>query len=171
MDIAIFVFNGVASSDVIAPVAAVAESIEPAVRIVGVELGTCHGFEPLREFRADATIDEVAATDLLIVPGGLGSVRMMEDRRVIEWLAAQAELSRFVLSVSTGSLLLAAAGLIGGGEASGHWLAHDVMAEVGAQPSDEPVTWHGKFITTSGPSAAAGVAATLPERIRFGPQP
>ncbi len=171
MEITVFVFNGVASSDVIAPVAAAAESTEPAVRVVGVELGTCHGFEPLREFRADATIDEVAATDLLIIPGGLGSVRMMEDRRVIEWLTAQAEVSLYVLSVSTGSLLLAAAGLLGDAEASGHWLAHDVLAETGAQPTEEAVTWRGKFITTAGPLAAASVAAELPERVRFGPRP
>jgi putative intracellular protease/amidase len=171
MDVAVFVFNGVASSDVIAPVAAVAESTQAAVRVVGVDLGTCHGFEPLREFRADATIDDVAATDLLIVPGGLGSVRMMENRRVIDWLTAQADVSRYVLSVSTGSLLLAAAGLLGAAEASGHWLAHDVMAETGVHPTEEPVTWRGKIITTAGPLAAADVASKLPERIRFGPRP
>jgi putative intracellular protease/amidase len=171
MDVTVFVFNGMASSDVSAPVAALAESVDVALRLVGIEHGTYHGFEPLREFRTDATTDEIAPTDLLIVPGGLGSVQMMENRRVIDWLIDQVEVSRYVMSVSTGSLLLAAAGLLGDADASGHWLAREFMTQAGAHPADEPVTWWGKFVTTSGPLAAAGVAAELPERIRFGPEP
>ena len=171
MNITVFVFNGVSSSDVIAPVSAAAESADVAVRLVGTELRTYHGFEPLREFNAEATTDDVAPTDLLIIPGGLGSIRMMEDCAVVDWLARQAEESRYVMSVSTGSLLLAAAGLLEDAVASGHWLAHDAMVQTGAHPTEEPITWMGKFVTTAGPLAAADVAAKLPERIRFGPQP
>lgn len=171
MDITIFVFNGVTSSDVIAPVSAAAEATTVTVRVVGIEPGTYHGFEPLRQFRADATINDIAPADLLIIPGGLGSIRMMENQRVLDWLVAQSEQSRYVMTVSTGSLLLAAAGLLDDASASGHWLAHDLMAGTGAHPADEPVTWWGRYITTAGPQAAAGVAAKLPERIRFGPRP
>jgi putative intracellular protease/amidase len=171
MDITVFVFNGVTSSDVIAPISAAAESADVAVRVVAVELGAYHGFEPLREFTAEATTEDAAPTDLLIIPGGLGSIRMMENRRVVDWLARQAEVSRYVMSVSTGSLLLAAAGLLRDADASGHWLAHDVMTRAGAHPAEAPVTWWGKFVTTAGPLAAAEVAAALPERIRYGPQP
>lgn len=171
MDITAFVFNGVTSSEVLAPVAAAGEAGPVTVRIVGVSRGAFHGFEPLRVFEADSTTDEAVPTDLLLVPGGLGSIRMMDDRHVLDWLQLQAEVSTYVMSVSTGSLLLAAAGLLDDAVASGHWLAHDDLARAGAHPADEPVTWWGKFVTTSGPMAAADVARTLPDRVRYGPRP
>ncbi len=81
----------------------------------------------------------------------------------------QAAQSTYVMSVSTGSLLLAAAGLLQDVDASGHWLAHDVLEAAGAHAADEAVTWSGKYVTTSGTVAAAEVAATFPERIAFAP--
>lgn len=171
VDITALVFNGVTSSEILAPVAAASEAGPVAVRIVGVARGVFHGFEPLRVFEADATIAEVATTDLLLVPGGLGSIRMMEDETVLDWLQRQAGVSTYVMSVSTGSLLLAAAGLLVDATASGHWLAHDDLVKAGAYPADAPVTWWGKFVTTSGPMAAAEVAASLPDRVRYGPKP
>lgn len=171
MNITAFVFDGVTSSEVLAPVAAAGEAGPVAVRIVGVERGPFHGFEPLRVFAADSTTDDAEATDLLLVPGGLGSIRMMEDEAVLDWLRRQAGVSTFVMSVSTGSLLLAAAGLLADATASGHWLAHEDLVRAGAHPADEPVSWWGRFITTSGPMAAADVARTLPDRVRYGPRP
>ena len=79
-----------------------------------------------------------------------------------------AEQPRVVMSVSTGSLLLAAAGLLADRttlRATG-WRAGELEA-AGAHPSDEPVTWTGNLVTTSGAVAAADVAATLPERILY----
>lgn len=169
IDISVLVFNGVTASEVLAPVAAAAEGDEVSVRIVGLERKVYHGFEPLRDFVADATIDEVVPTDLLLIPGGLGSIRMMEDQRVSEWLGRQAAVSTYVVSVSTGSLLLAAAGLLGDATASGHWLAHDDLARAGAHPSDDAVTWWGNLVTTTGHLAAAEVARMLPDRLRYGP--
>ncbi len=171
MDITAFVFNGVTSGEVLAPTAAAGESGPVSVRIVGLDRASYHGFEPLRVFEADSTIADVVPTDLLLVPGGLGSIRMMEDRRVIEWLRRQADASRYVMSVSTGSLLLAAAGLLADAEASGHWLAHDDLARAGAHPADAPISWWGKIVTTAGQVVAAEVARTLPERVRYGPTP
>jgi putative intracellular protease/amidase len=171
VDITAFVFNGVTSSEVLAPVAAAAETGPVTVRIVGISRGSFHGFEPLRVFEADSTTDDVISADLLLVPGGLGSIRMMEDGAVLDWLRRQAEASTYVMSVSTGSLLLAAAGLLTDATASGHWLAHDDLVKAGAQPADAPITWWGKFVTTSGPMAAADVARTLPDRVRYGPRP
>ncbi len=73
------------------------------------------------------------------------------------------------MSVSTGSLLLAAAGLLDGVDASGHWLAHDLLAAAGAQPTTAAVSRTGSIITTAGSVAAAAAARNLPERLLFGP--
>jgi len=168
MDVTVLVFNGVTSREVLAPLTAIAEVVEPVVRWVSRRPGVVHGFEPLQRFEAGSGVDEVVATDLLIVPGGLGSVRMMEDPEVTAWLAATTAVARYVLSVSTGSLLLAAAGLLADRDASGHWLATGVLEAAGAHPSERAVTWQGNIVTTSGPVAAAEVAATLPDRVIYG---
>ncbi len=168
MDVTAFVFDGVMSRDVLAPLDAAASQAPIVVRYVSPTGDTCWGFDPLHAFAADARLDHVESTDLLLVPGGLGSVAMMRDEDVTRWLRAVAGRSRFVMGVSTGSLLLAAAGLLDDRDASGHWLAREDLARAGAHPTDEAVTWQGNVITTAGSSAAADVARTLPERLVFG---
>lgn len=163
------VFDGVTSREVLAPVEAIQAATEATVRYVSAAGSSARGYEPFHLFTADSVLTDVRNTDLLVVAGGLGSVAMMRSVTVIGWIRAQAARSRFVMSVSTGSLLLAAAGLLDDEDASGHWLAHDAMEAAGAHPIDDAVTWHGRIVTTAGPVAAAEVARTLPERLLFGP--
>jgi putative intracellular protease/amidase len=169
VDITALVFDGVISQEVLAPIEGLASAVPVSVRYASTRRRRCKGFEPFHVFPADLDLSEVHSTDLLLVPGGLGSVAMMDDTRVTTWISATAQRSRFVMSVSTGSLLLAAAGLLGEDEASGHWLAHDVLAATGAQPSSAAITRCGSIITTTGSVAAAAVARNLPERLIFGP--
>lgn len=166
-----FVFTGVTSRDVLAPLEAMQLTSLLSVRHISPSGTTVPGFEPFHMFRVDGGIDEVASTDLLIVPGGLGSVTMTKDQQVTTWIRATARRSRWVMSISTGSLLLAAAGLVDDRDASGHWLAHDELEAMGARVSASAVTRHGRIITTDGAVAAAEVTRSLPERLRFGPQP
>lgn len=163
------VFNGVTSREVLVPVSVLAERTTVDVRLAGLAMTSYHGFEPLHSFTPDTTLDDVRSTDLLLVPGGLGSVRMMEEPSVTSWLRLQAARSSFVLSVSTGSLLLAAAGLLEKGDATGHWLAKEVLEGAGAHAVDEAIAWSGNIVTTASTVAAADVARTLPERLIFGP--
>jgi putative intracellular protease/amidase len=169
MDVVILVFNGVTSSEILAPVGALSAQTAVTVHLVGPEKTTYHGFEPLREFRTEHSIDRVEDADLLLIPGGLGSLHMMQEQPILDWVRRQAARSRIVMSVSTGSLLLAGAGLLQEADASGHWLAHDVLEAAGAHAAEDPVTWSGKYVTTSGVVAAADVARALRERIEFGP--
>lgn len=169
MDITALVFDGITTRELIAPIATIEALTDVRTRLVASDRRPRKGFEPYRLFEVDATTDLVESTDLLIVPGGLGSISMMGDLQTINWLRQTAARALFVLSVSTGSLLLAAAGLLDDEHASGHWLARSALVEAGAHPSDEAVTWRGKVITTSGSVAAAEVAGLLPERLLFGP--
>jgi putative intracellular protease/amidase len=169
VDITALVFDGVISQEVLAPIEGLASAVPVSVRYASTRRRRCKGFEPFHVFPADLDLSEVHSTDLLLVPGGLGSVAMMDDTRVTAWIAATAQRSRFVMSVSTGSLLLAAAGLLGGDEASGHWLAHNVLAATGARPTSAAVTRRGSIITTTGSIAASAVARNLPERLIYGP--
>ncbi len=171
MDVTVLVFNGVTSREVLGPLEALRERAPITVRMAGLERVAYHGFEPLSSFLPDVTLDDVQESHLLLVPGGLGSVRMMEEPRVTEWLRSQSAVSSYVLSVSTGSLLLAAAGLLANEDATGHWLAMEVLQGAGAHAVDDAVAWRGKFITTASTVAAVEVARSLPDRVYFGERP
>jgi transcriptional regulator GlxA family with amidase domain len=71
------------------------------------------------------------------------------------------ENTRWTTSVCTGSLVLAAAGLLDGLPATGHWLQMDRLAELGAVPTGERVVREGKIITAAGVSSGIDMALHL----------
>jgi transcriptional regulator GlxA family with amidase domain len=89
----------------------------------------------------------------------------MGDRHLLGWLRHAHERSQWTTSVCTGSLLLAAAGILNGLEATTHWLALDTLARYGAQPVSQRVVEHGKVITAAGVSAGIDMALTLAAHI------
>ncbi len=113
----------------------------------------------------DVTRETAAPADLLVVPGGTGVDLAMLDPGWIGFVQAQAASAHHVFGICTGSLLLAAAGLLDGRRAGGHWQARDLLARFGATPSDSRLTIDGKYYTsggvTSGIDAALQVVADL----------
>jgi cyclohexyl-isocyanide hydratase len=92
--------------------------------------------------------------DVLFVPGGVpGTLTMMEDQEVLEFLAAKGKTARFVTSVCTGSLVLGAAGLLDGYKATSYWATRDVLAELGAIPTQGRVVVDRNRITGGGVTA------------------
>ena len=68
-----------------------------------------------------ATFDAVRSADILCVPGGFGTIAAMADNETLDWVRAVAADAMWVTSVCTGSLVLAAAGLLKGYRATSHW--------------------------------------------------
>jgi transcriptional regulator GlxA family with amidase domain len=114
---------------------------------------------------ADAAIDEVRSPDILVIPGGFGTRALIEHRPLLDWIREVHEGTTWTTSVCTGALLLAAAGLLDGAPATTHWLARDLLAELGAKPVPERVVEHGKIITAAGVSAGIDMALRLVQRI------
>ncbi|MFJ6787249.1 DJ-1/PfpI family protein [Streptomyces angustmyceticus] len=114
---------------------------------------------------ADATLGEVTAPDLLVVPGGPGQARQMADGPVHEWIRAVDAGTTWTTSVCTGSLILAAAGLLKGRRATSHWLALDQLGALGAEPTGERVVFDGKYVTAAGVSSGIDMGLTLAGRI------
>lgn len=106
-----------------------------------------------------------ARFDVLFVPGGAGQIELMDDEPVLAFLRDRGETARYVTSVCTGSLVLAAAGLLRGKRATCHWTSIDQLALLGAIPVAERVVRDGNRITgagvTSGIDFALAVAAEL----------
>lgn len=114
---------------------------------------------------ADASLDEVRSPDIVVVPGGFGNRALLEHEPLHEWIRAVHKNTAWTTSVCTGSLLLAAAGLLDGVPAATHWLARDLLAELGANPVPERVVEHGKILTAAGVSSGIDMALRLVQRI------
>jgi transcriptional regulator GlxA family with amidase domain len=114
---------------------------------------------------ADASIAEVQSPDIVVVPGGFGNRMLLEHEALHEWIRTVHETSTWTTSVCTGSLLLAAAGLLDGVPATTHWLARDLLAELGAKPVPDRVVEHGRIVTAAGVSAGIDMALRLVQKM------
>ncbi len=114
----------------------------------------------------DLRLRETPKLDVLVVPGGLGQQDLMEDEEVLNFLRIQAETARYVVSVCTGSLLLAAAGLLRGYRATCHWVFLPLLEPMGAIPTPERVVIDRNRITAAGVSAGIDCALHLVSLLR-----
>jgi transcriptional regulator GlxA family with amidase domain len=112
---------------------------------------------------------DITAPDLVVVPGGPDVAAQITDAPLREWLRSVDSGATWMASVCTGSLILAAAGLLRGRTATSHWLAVDRLREFEAVPSPERVVIDGKYATAAGVSAGIDLGLTLAARIA-GPQ-
>jgi len=104
--------------------------------------------------------------DVLFVPGGtVGTIGAMGDAQVLDFLRSRAPKAKYVTSVCTGSLVLAAAGLLEGHRATSHWLVHDLLANFGAIPVRERVVEDRNRITGAGVTAGLDFALMVTARL------
>ncbi len=167
-DIVVFVYRGVSSAEVELLAGAIADELAGRVVFTSPEPGPVVGIEPTRMIET-VPLDDAPEPFVLVVPGGLAWRREAERTATTEWLGGAAESARGVIGVSTGTLLLAAAGLVEGGEAAGHWLAGDLMEELGVRKSVDRVVHHRLLATASGTSAGVDAARELARAVRFSP--
>lgn len=164
MKIAILLYERMTALDAVGPQDVLSWLPGAQVTFVGLEPGTIRTDTGLG-LVVDARFDEAARPDVLVVPGGFGQVDLMEDSPLHEWLRDTHEHSTWTTSVCTGSLILAAAGILDGVRATTHWLALEQLADWGAEPVAERVVVDGKIVTAAGVSAGIDMALTLAARI------
>ena len=113
----------------------------------------------------DATYDEVPTPDVIVVPGGVGTRQLMDPNPIHDWLRSAHETTRFTTSVCTGSIVLAAAGLLQGMEATTHWSAYEELNSQGAIATGKRVVEHldERLITAAGVSSGIDMALRLSE--------
>jgi transcriptional regulator GlxA family with amidase domain len=107
----------------------------------------------------------VTTPEIVVVPGGFGTRALLDREPLLDWIRAVHEQTEWTTSVCTGSLLLAAAGLLDGAPATTHWLARDVLGELGAEPVPERIVEHGKIITAAGVSSGIDMALRLVQKM------
>ena len=106
--------------------------------------------------------------DVLVVPGGYGTRREMHNERVVDWIRAMAKGAEVTLSVCTGALLLARAGLLDGLEVTTHHGALDLLAATApraAVRADRRFIDNGRIVTSAGISAGIDAALHVVARL------
>ncbi|MFJ8587372.1 GlxA family transcriptional regulator [Streptomyces sp. NPDC093595] len=166
----VVLFDGVQSLDVTGPVEVFAGAARfgPAGGAYPLRTASLDG-EPVRtrsglRLVADTSLAEAEAPHTLLVPGGEGS--LSPDPRLVDWLRVHAPRAERLVSVCTGALLLAGAGLLDGHRATTHWAFCDRLArdhpEVRVEP-DPIFVRDGKLATSAGVTAGIDLALALVE--------
>lgn len=165
MDIAFLLFERVTALDAIGPYEVLSRLPGARAIFVGASAGpvrTDNGFLGLVADRAMADIDRA---DVLVIPGGHGARALVDDPATLDWVRAVHATTTWTTSVCTGSLVLGAAGLLDGVEATTHWSQRDLLGRLGAVPVAERWVERGKIVTAAGVSAGIDMALALAARI------
>lgn len=104
--------------------------------------------------------------DVLFVPGGFGTLEAMRDPDILAFLASRATSARYVTSVCSGSLVLAAAGLLDDYEAATHWAAYNLLAAFNVKPVHQRVVIDRNRVTGGGVTAGIDFGLTLLAELR-----
>lgn len=116
----------------------------------------------------DCTLGECPPLDVLVVPGGWGTRRLLEHHPLLDWIAARGASVPTLTSVCTGALLLGRVGLLDGRHATTHWRSLDLLREVAPRTVVEDalhVVEDGHVVTSAGISAGIDMALTVVARL------
>ena len=162
MQVAFGIYPGLTMLDFIGPYQVFTNVPGVEVLVCAAERGRLTDDNGLLHLDVEHTFDDVRAPDLTMVPGGFVSRRLArENDSIVQWLADTHATTTFTTSVCTGALLLGAAGLLDGLDATTHWCAYDELASYGARPTEQRVVRQGKIWTAAGVSAGIDLALTL----------
>ena len=165
MNTAILLYDGFTALDAIGPYEVLSRLPGARATFVAAEAGPVRTDNGMLSVVAERSLAELPAPEIVLVPGGPGEVAARAGGPALDWLRAAHETSTWTASVCTGSLILAAAGLLAGKRATGHWLAMDKLRELGAEAVSERVVFDGKIVSAAGVSAGIDMALALAARI------
>jgi transcriptional regulator GlxA family with amidase domain len=165
MNIAILLYDKFTALDAIGPYEVLSRLPGATVTFVAAEAGPVSTDNGMLTLLAERSLDDVREPDVVLVPGGPGEVAARAGGGALDWLRDADRTSTWTTSVCTGSLILAAAGLLDGRRATTHWLAFDELRRLGAEPVDERVVFDGKVVTAAGVSAGIDMALALAAQI------
>jgi transcriptional regulator GlxA family with amidase domain len=163
MQIALALYPRFTLLDVIGPFQVLADVPGNDAFFVAEEAGPVEDHTGRTSLIASRSFADVASPDVVVVPGTLGGNE--HDEAVVAWLRRVHPGTQWTTSACTGSIALAAAGILDGLEATTHWARSDHLEEHGARYSEQRIVEHGKVITAAGVSSGIDMALTLVARL------
>ncbi|GGW99840.1 DJ-1/PfpI family protein [Streptomyces chartreusis] len=165
MQIAMALYDRFTALDIVGPYEALSRLPDAEVVFVAETAGPVRADTGFLAITADKALADVPSPDIVVVPGGPGTFAQIENETFLDWLRTADGTSTWTTSVCTGSLLLAAAGLLDGRRATTHWLTLDFLAQYGAEPTGERVVPDGKYVTAAGVSSGIDMGLALVGKI------
>ena len=163
MDVVILLFDRFEALDAIGPFDVLRNLPGAQVTFVAKEAGPVKNSSGALTVVAEKALRDVTRADIVLVPGGFGQEEAMKDAEILDWLRSVD--TAWMTSVCTGSLVLAAAGLLEGKEATCHWAQLDRLKDFGATPTLERVVFQGNVVTAAGVSSGIDMALRLAAEI------
>ncbi len=165
MQVAIALFPRNTALDSVGPYEVLQRVPSIDVVFVGHTRGVVRTDNGMLGLTVDAAFDEVTEPDVLLVPGGVGTRDLLDDEAMLDWVRGVHRRTLFTTSVCTGSLVLAAAGLLDGLTATTHWATRDLLGSLGAVYTPQRVVEHlpQRIITAAGVSSGIDMALRLVE--------
>ncbi|BBY17808.1 DJ-1/PfpI family protein [Mycolicibacterium litorale] len=164
--IAIVLYPGFTALDFIGPYEVLRNLPDADVRFVWHEPGPVTADSGVLVVGATHSFDETPSPDVLLVPGGPTSTEHARDDTLLAWIRTAHATTTWTTSVCTGSVILAAAGVLDGKRATSHWMALSLLKPFGVTAvGDERVVRDGKVVTAAGVSAGIDLAMWLAAQI------
>jgi len=166
MQIAIVLYPGFTSLDFIGPYEVLHYLPDAEVRFLWHQPGPVTADSGVLTVGATHSFDETPSPDLVLVPGGATTFEHARDEKLLDWLRRADTTSTWTTSVCSGSVLLAAAGLLEGRKATSHWAVVPMLKPFGVTAvGDERIVHQGKYVTAAGVSAGIDLGLWLAGRI------
>jgi transcriptional regulator GlxA family with amidase domain len=164
--LAIVVYPGFTALDFIGPYEVLRNLPDVEVRFVWHETGPVAADSGVLMVGATHTFDETPTPDVVLIPGGMTTFEHARDEKLLGWVRQADQHTAWTTSVCSGSVILAAAGLLKGKRATSHWMAVPMLRTFGVTPvSDERIVHQGKYLTAAGVSAGIDLGLWLAARL------
>jgi transcriptional regulator GlxA family with amidase domain len=160
LNVVIYLYNRMTVLDAIGPYEVLRCVPGARVRFAAKKAGIIQPDSGLQMLNAEYGIGDIAEADILVVPGG-DPTAQIGDKEVLAWIRGLHEKTKWTTSVCTGSLILGAAGLLKGLEATTYWNNIENLKMFGATPVTKRFVRQGKVITAAGVSAGIDMALQL----------
>ena len=164
MQITFLFYEGMTTLDIIGPHEVLAHLPDVTIQRVAKQAGPVQAGFGL-ELTAEYALSQIIQTDILVVPGGGSATSLRHEPEIIRWIKAIHQTTQWTTSVCTGSLILGAAGILQGKQATSHWAVLDRLNLWGAIPVSQRVVEDGKIITAAGVSAGIDMALLLAAKV------
>jgi len=160
--IAMVLYPGFTALDFIGPYEVLRNLPDAEVRFLWHEPGPIAADSGILLIGATHSFDETPSPDVILVPGGMSTFEHAQDQAVLDWVRRAHETARWTTSVCSGSLILAAAGVLKGKRATSHWMVVPMLRTFGVAPvSDERIVRDGQIVTAAGVSAGIDLGLWL----------
>ncbi|MEL6650703.1 MAG: DJ-1/PfpI family protein [Bacteroidota bacterium] len=162
MKIVIYLYNGMTALDAIGPYEVLRNIKDAEIIFAARKKGTITADSQMLHFQAKHKIDDIEQADILLIPGStVAFIKEAKNDKLLEWIRMIDQHSRFTTSVCTGSIILAASGLLKTKKATSHWKPLNMLKQYEAIPTKERMVRQGKYITAAGVSAGIDMAIYL----------